>query len=190
MRVPGIAGEVMKGLGVNVIGVPVSQLKSALSSGKLDAVEFVGPAIDLNLGFADVAKFDYVGWHSPSSEMQFLVNPEAYQKLSKQNKQILKQSMRLAAYDSFIKIVNENGIKMNTLLTEHPNITLRSFPSKVMKALSNQTTEIIDKLIEKSPDGLTKEIAASMKAHKNKSRVWTRFSDQAYLNTVGSISTN
>lgn len=190
MRVPGIAGEVMKGLGVNVINVPVSELRSALSSGKLDAVEFVGPAIDLNLGLAEVAKFYYVGWHSPSSEMQFLVNPAAYEKLSSKNKKILKHAMRLAAYDAFTKIVDENGIKMNILVTKHKNIILRSFPSKVMKALSQQTNKILNNLIKKSPDGLTKEIVASMKAHKNRSRLWTRFSDQAYLNVVGSFTTD
>ena len=79
----------------------------------------VGPAIDLNLGLVEVAKFYYVGWHSPSSEMQFLVNPDAFNQLSITHQQILKQSMRLAAYDSFVKIVNENGIKMNALLKQH-----------------------------------------------------------------------
>ncbi len=187
MRLPGLAGEVMKGVGVNIINPPVSKLKEALQSGELEAVEFVGPAIDLNLGLADVAKFYYVGWHSPSSEMQFIVNPTAFAKLSNKNKEILKQSMRLAAYDAFTKIVNENGIKMQELLTQYPHIVLRSFPSDVMRALAKQTNISIDKLIEKSDDKLTQEIVSSMREHRKRARVWTRFSDQAYLNNVGAI---
>jgi len=185
MRLPGLAGQVMAKLGVEIINPPVSELRSALESGKVDAVEFVGPAIDLRLGLAEVAKYYYVGWHSPSSEMQFLVNPKAYEKLSDKNQYILRQAMRLAAYDTFVKIVTENGVKMQELVTKYPNITLRSFPSDVMRALSKATSERIQELASESSDGLTKEIADSMEKHKELSRLWTRFSDQAYLNNVG-----
>ena len=185
MRLPGLAGQVMAKLGVEIINPPVSELRSALESGKVDAVEFVGPAIDLELGLAEVAKYYYVGWHSPSSEMQFLVNPQAYEKLSDKNQYILRQAMRLAAYDTFVKIVTENGVKLKELVTQYPNITVRSFPSDVMRALSQMTAKTIQELAEKSNDGLTKEIADSMEKHKEQSRLWTRFSDQAYLNNVG-----
>ncbi|MGH1540887.1 MAG: TRAP transporter substrate-binding protein [Arenicella sp.] len=185
MRLPGLAGEVMKGLGVEINNVPVSQLKEALSSGQLEAVEFVGPAIDLNLGLQDVAKFYYTGWHSPSSEMQFLVNPEAYADLPEDLQYILKQAMRLAAYDSFTKIVFQNGVKMQELRTQYPNIVLRSFPSDVMRALSAETNRLLQEMAKVSSDGLTQEIIDSMEKHKRRSRLWTRFSDQAYLNNVG-----
>ena len=185
MRLPGLAGQVMAKLGVEIINPPVSELRSALESGKVDAVEFVGPAIDLRLGLAEVAKYYYVGWHSPSSEMQFLVNPKAYESLSEKNQYILRQAMRLAAYDTFVKIVSENGVKLKELVTQYPNIVLRSFPSDVMRALSKKTTETIQELADNSNDGLTQEIIDSMEKHKELSRLWTRFSDQAYLNNVG-----
>ncbi len=187
MRLPGLAGEVMKGLGVDIINPPVSELKEALASGKLDAVEFVGPAIDLNLGLAEVSKFYYVGWHSPSSEMHFMVNPAAFKKLSKKNQQILTNAMRLAAYDAFTKIVNENGLKMQSLLKDYPNIVLRAFPQDVMRALNKENAKLINAMAEKSTDGLTKEIITSMKKHLDRARVWTRFSDQAYLNNAGAL---
>ena len=187
MRLPGLAGQVMAGLGVEIINPPVSELKDALATKKLDAVELVGPAIDLGKGFAEVSKFYYVGWHSPSSEMHFMVNPTAYKKLSKQNQSILKSAMRLAAYDTFTKIVAENGAKMQSLITDHPNLVLRAFPNKVLKALKEEHSRLTDELIKNSPDGLTKEIVDSMEAHRKKNRLWTRFSDQAYLNNVGAL---
>jgi len=187
MRLPGLAGEVMKGLGVEIINPPVAELKDSLESGELDAVEFVGPAIDLGLGLAEVSKYYYVGWHSPSSEMQFLVNPEAFQNLSEANQAILLNAMRLAAYDTFTKIVNENAIKMKSLLQDYPNIVLRSFPPKVLRALNNENTRILNELAENSSDGLTKEIIDSMNDHIINSRRWTRFSDQSYLNNVSTF---
>lgn len=185
MRLPGLAGEVMKRLGVDIVNVPTSELKNALANGTLEAVEYVGPALDLNLGFQDVSKFYYTGWHSPSSEMQFLINPEAFNKLPKDLQYVLKQSMRLAAYDTFVKVVYQNGIKMQELRTRYPNIVLRSFPSEVMRALSRATDDILQDLAKTSGDPLTQEIIDSMDQHKQRSRLWTRFSDQAYLNNVG-----
>jgi len=187
MRLPGLAGQVMAGLGVEIINPPVAELKDALATKKLDAVELVGPAIDLGLGFAEVSKFYYVGWHSPSSEMMFMVNPKAYKALSKKNQNIIKIAMRLAAYDTFTKIVTENINKMNTLVNDHPNLTLRAFPNDVLRALKKEHYRLTQELISKSPDGLTKEIVDSMDAHLQKSRQWTRFSDQAYLNNAGGL---
>jgi len=37
----------------------------------------------------------------------------------------------------------------------------------------------------KSEDGLTQQIIDSMAKHKEQSRLWTRFSDQAFLNNAG-----
>jgi len=182
IRLPGLAGEVMKGLGATIINPPVSELRSALETGKVDAVEFVGPAIDLKLGLAEVAKYYYVGWHSPSSEMMFMVNPRAYKLLSKKNRNILDHAMRLAAYDAFVKIVHENGVKMEELLRDYPNVVLRSLPRDVMSALKKENKRLISKLVIESQDGLTKEIVDSMEKYQERARVWTRFSDQAYLN--------
>lgn len=182
MRLPGLAGEVMKGLGTTIINPPVSELRSALETGKVDAVEFVGPAIDLKLGLAEVAKYYYVGWHSPSSEMMYMVNPKAYKRLSTKNRSILKNAMRLAAYDGFVKIVHENGIKMEELRRDYPNVILRSLPRDVMSALKKENKRLIDKLVLESQDGLTKEIVDSMEKYQQRARIWTRFSDQAYLN--------
>lgn len=187
MRLPGLAGQVMAGLGVEIINPPVSELKDALATKKLDAVELVGPAIDLGKGFAEVSQYYYVGWHSPSSEMMFMVNPDAFKRLSKKNQNIVKTAMRLAAYDTFTKIVSENTDKMKSLLNDHPSLILRAFPNDVLRALKKEHTRLTDELIAKSPDGLTKEIVDSMQAHLDKSRVWTRFSDQAYLNNAGGL---
>jgi len=119
--------------------------------------------------------------------MQFIINPDAYKKLSNKNQQILTHAMRLAAYDAFTKIVNENGLKMQELLKDYPNIVLRAFPTDVMRALSKQNTKLINELAEKSNDGLTKEIVTSMRTHLDRARIWTRFSDQAYLNNAGAL---
>lgn len=57
MRTPGFAGEVMSELGVAVTNLPPGELYTALERGTVDAVEWVGPALDFQMGFHQIAKY-------------------------------------------------------------------------------------------------------------------------------------
>ncbi len=61
MRIPGLGGEVMKRLGVNPILIPAGEIYTALERGTIDATEWVGPALDILMGFDRVAKYYYQG---------------------------------------------------------------------------------------------------------------------------------
>ena len=41
--------------------------------------------MDIKMGFHKIAPYYYTGWHEPASEMQFLINRRAYEKLSPEN---------------------------------------------------------------------------------------------------------
>jgi hypothetical protein len=45
------------------------------------ALEWVGPSLDLRMGFHKVAPYYYTGWHEPGSELQFLINLKKYNDL-------------------------------------------------------------------------------------------------------------
>ncbi len=55
--------RVMKRLGVNPILIPPGEIYTALERGTIDATEWVGPALDILMGFDRVAKYYYKGWH-------------------------------------------------------------------------------------------------------------------------------
>ena len=57
MRTPGFAGEVMSEVGVAVTNIPPGELYSALERGTIDALEWVGPALDFQMGFHQIAKY-------------------------------------------------------------------------------------------------------------------------------------
>ena len=81
MRIPGLAGEVFAKLGVNVTNIAPGELYTSLDRGTIDALEWVGPGMDIKMGFHKIAPFYYTGWHEPASELQFLVNKAAFDKL-------------------------------------------------------------------------------------------------------------
>jgi TRAP-type mannitol/chloroaromatic compound transport system substrate-binding protein len=90
MRIPGLAGEVFAKLGVNVTNIAPGELYTALDRGTIDALEWVGPGMDIKMGFHKIAPFYYAGWQEPASELQFLVNKAAFDKLPPAYQVVLK----------------------------------------------------------------------------------------------------
>lgn len=183
MRLPGMAGEIMRDLGATTVNMPPSELYSALRDGKIDAVEWVGPSMDVDLRFHEIAPYYYTGWHEPGSELQFLVNKQAYNALPKDLQFVLKTSMRLAAYDAYTLLTHTNAIKLRELRTKYPNIKIQAFPRDVMSALKRSAARKFVKLRDQGP--LTAEIIDSILSYQQQVRLWTRIGDQAYLNNTG-----
>ena len=181
MRMTGLGGEVMRNVGVNVVDTSVDQLYPKLNSGELDAVGFIGPAVDFKLGFYKIAPYYYTGWNAPSSEMQFLVNQQKFDQLPDDLQKVIVAAMRLAAYDLYTKTLHENSEKLALIKKDFPNIKFRSFPSDVIRTLHRESTRLVQDIVDQG-DGLTKEIVSSMEQYSRNMRSWTRIADQAYLN--------
>jgi TRAP-type mannitol/chloroaromatic compound transport system substrate-binding protein len=179
MRIPGFAGEVMADLGLSVTNIPSGELYTSLERGTIDALEWVGPGMDMRMGFYKVAPYYYTGWHEPATELQFLVNTKKFNRLSDKNKEILRVAMRTAAYDMYIENYHMSAEAWAKIKTDYPNIKVKTFPKPVMDAMRASNDKL---LIEKSKgQPLLTEILASQKAYMNKAREWTKMSDYLYL---------
>ncbi len=184
MSIPGLAGDAIIKLGVQSVNLPAGELYSSLESGKIDAVEWVGPSQDLAMGFHKVAPYYYTGWHEPATELQFMVNRKAFYSLPADLQAVLTVSMRLAAYDMYFQSYHVSATNLKNMRAEYPDIKIRSFPSSVIRELRKQTDWQLAELAEFGAP-LTREILESIKNYKDGARVWTRISDQAYLNNAG-----
>ncbi len=174
----------MQSLGADVKSIPGGELYKALDSGVIDAAEWVGPSMDLEMGFHKIAPYYYTGWHQPGSELIFYVNQKALNELPEDLQSILKTAMQVSAFNAYALIQHKNAINLQQILTEYPDIKIRAFPSEVMRALSRETKKQVDEIAD-SGDLMTKKIVQSMRNYMDKIRVWTRISDQAYLNNSG-----
>ena len=184
MSIPGLAGDVMASLGVETVDVAPNRLLAELKAGNIDAVEWVGPSLDLDFKFHQVAPFYYTGWNEPATELQFLVNQKAFASLSPSLQEILKASMRLAGFETYFAINHANINNLNRMVADFPDIKIRAFPPSVIKAFQKATADRIYDLA-KDGDQLTGEIVRSLFSYKDKARLWTRISDQSYLNNTG-----
>lgn len=179
MRIPGFAGEVMAKLGAKPTNIPAGELYTALERRTIDALEWVGPSLDLRMGFHKIAPYYYTGWHEPATELQFLFNKKSWAKLPADLQEILRVAMRTAAYDMYIQSYHASAKNWATIAAEYPGIKVKTFPKSVIDALKKANQELLVEAAAKSPTA--KEIQDSQKAYMKKARVWTNISDKAYL---------
>jgi TRAP-type mannitol/chloroaromatic compound transport system substrate-binding protein len=181
MRIPGLAGEVMAKLGVNVTNIPAGELYTALDRGTIDALEWVGPGMDIKMGFHKVAKYYYTGWHEPASEMQFLINKKAFDKLPKKYQTMLEVGMKAAAMDMYIENFAESVDAWEKMKKDYPDIKVMHFPKPVLEAMKKATDEVFQEYAAKNPK--FKEIWQDYSAYLKKARPWSMMSQYDYLQT-------
>lgn len=182
MRIPGFAGEVFSKVGVNPTNIAPGELYTALERGTIDATEWVGPALDLRLGFQQIADYYYTGWHEPATELQFLINEKSWNKLPKDLQEILRVAMRTAAYDMYIQSTHENAKAWATIQQDYPNVKVKTFPDDVIKAMYKANNELLAETAAGDP--LAKKIIDSQEKYMKDARAYTNISDRAYLNTM------
>ncbi|MCP3891754.1 MAG: ABC transporter substrate-binding protein [Desulfobulbaceae bacterium] len=181
MRIPGLAGEVFAKLGVNVTNIPPGELYTALDRGTIDALEWVGPGMDIKMGFHKVAPFYYAGWHEPASDMQFLINKREFDKLPVEYQTALNTAMKAVSADMYSENFDASARAWAKMKEEFPNIKVKIFPQDVLKAMKAATDEVMEGYAAENAD--FKEVYDSQKAYMAKAREWTKMSTQYYLQT-------
>jgi len=179
MRVPGFAGEVLSKLGVVVTNIAPGELYTALDRGTIDALEWVGPSLDLSMGFQKIAPYYYTGWHEPATELQFMVNQEKFDALPEHLQEILKIAMQYAAYDMYARSYHESAVNWASIEKEYPEVQIRTFSPEIISAMKQANDQLLTESADYDP--LFKEILESQRAYMKMARKWTEISDHAYL---------
>ena len=179
MRIPGFAGEVLAKLGVVVTNIAPGELYTALDRGTIDALEWVGPSLDLNMGFQKIAPYYYTGWHEPATELQFMVNKEKFDALPPHLQSILTIAMQYAAYDMYARSYHESAVNWATIEHEYPDVKIRTFSPEIISAMKQANDELLAEAAASDP--VFQEILDAQKAYIHLARKWTVISDYAYL---------
>jgi len=91
MRFFGLGAKVMQKLGVSTQMLSAADIFPALERGVIDATEFSMPAMDIKLGFHQVAKFNYFpGWHQQTSVTELMINKQVFDALPKSYKKVIE----------------------------------------------------------------------------------------------------
>ena len=144
MRFPGFGGEVFKRAGGVPVNIPGGELYTAMQTGTIDAVEWVGPYNDLAFGFQQVAKYYYYpGWHEPGSMLEFTINIEAWDSLPSHLQSIVSTATKAVNQDLLNEYNASNNRALQDLIKNH-NVQLRELPKDVINEFRSISEEILE----------------------------------------------
>ena len=173
----GIFGEAMAKLGVVAQSLPAGDIYQALEKGTLDAAEFVGPYDDEKLGFNKVAPYYYYpGWWEGGADLEFFINNKAFEKLSPENKAIVRAAAAVAAADMTSKYGAQNPVSLKRLVASGTKLT--AFPKAVIDAGFKTSMQVYAEHVAKSPE--FKKIYEDMRAFQRDQILWNRASEFPY----------
>ena len=179
IRIPGAGGQVMTKLGASVINVPGGQIYEQLTSGAIDATEWVGPWNDEFLKFYEAAKFYYYpGMHEPGSMLSLGVNKTWFEKLSKTDQLILETCSTAENEIMFAEFQRNNGAALERMIKNH-GVKLMQFNDRVYDAFGKAAEEV-HKENAASSDIAKRTVESFFKARKEVGG-WNKISTQAYL---------
>ncbi len=178
MRVPGLGGEVFSKMGVNPILLPAGEIYTSLERGVIDATEWVGPALDLKMGFYRVAQYYYSGWHEPGSVLELTFNKAFWDKLPNEHKSILEVSSSEMNANMTYNFHAQNTMAMEKI--EELGIKIESYPKDVISAAKIALEKVVQEQSMKSGD--FKRVYENASAYLKKSIAWSDVSLKDYLN--------
>lgn len=178
MRMPGLGGEALRQLGVNVVALPGGEIFQALQSGAIDATEWVGPWNDLAFGFYRIAKnYYYPGFHEPGSLLSVGVNKSVFDALPASDKAIVENACLAENDFMFAEFIAKNGQALESLVNQH-GVVLKEFPQSVFDAFAEASETVVSAVGEH--DDIGKRVLDSYTRARKDYANWTRVSDQAY----------
>ena len=119
IRMMPLGGEILSNNGVAVVFLPGGEIVPSIERNVIDAGEYSSTAMDVTLGFHDVAKYYHKpGWHQPTLMLEFVINGNSWAALSPDLQSIVENACRAHAIDTMMysavrDVAAEEQIKAN-----------------------------------------------------------------------------
>lgn len=178
MRIPGLGGEVFSKLGVNPILLPAGEIYTSLERGVIDATEWVGPALDIKMGFYKVAPYYYSGWHEPGSILELTFNKQSWGKLSTEHQTMIEMASNEMNSNMTYEFHAQNIHALSKL--QELGVSILNYPSDVMEAGKVALKDVLEELSSKNKD--FDIVNQSIQKHLKLSKAWNDVSLKNYLN--------
>ncbi|WP_264753970.1 TRAP transporter substrate-binding protein DctP [Marinobacter sp. es.042] len=130
IRVPGgMVAEVFQQFGVSTVSLPGSDIFPALEKGTIDAADFVGPAVNYELGFSQVTDYIIFGppgvmsIYQPVDLMDLTVSLRAWNSLSPELQQLVEDEVRIYSQKHYLAIQARNIEAMDKFKADGDTVT-------------------------------------------------------------------
>lgn len=133
IRLPGgMVAEVFQQFGVSPIALPGSDIFPALEKGTIDAADYVGPAVNWDLGFSQVTRYILMGppgvmsVYQPVDLMDLTVNLGAWKRLSPRMQRFVEEEVRNYSLYHYAGIQKANVTAMKKFIEAGSTVTRMS----------------------------------------------------------------
>jgi len=103
IRMMPLGGEILAKNGVPVVFLPGGEIVPSIERGVIDGGEYSSAAMDMSLGFHDVAKYYHKpGWHQPSLMIELVINGDAWNALTPDLQAIVEHACKVNNWDTLM----------------------------------------------------------------------------------------
>ena len=170
MRFFGLGAQVMAKLGVSTQLLAAADIYPALERGVIDATEFSMPKMDINLGFHQIAKFNYFpGWHQQVSCGHLLIHKNAWDALPDQYKAMIEVAGRAQMAYTYAETEAMQFDAMAEMRDKH-KVQIKRWSDKDLAAFEKAWLEVLQEELAKDP--LFKKIADHYLDFRKRYAVW------------------
>ena len=175
MRFFGLGAKVMEKLGVSTQLLAGGDIYPALELGTIDATEFSMPAIDLDLGFNEIAQHYYFpGWHQPTSMGELIINLDNWNSLTDTQREIINAACKESQLRGFAQGEAIQFGAMKQL--QAAGVEFHRWSPEILGALENAWNEVVEE--EAAGDEDFARVWASLKSFREDYKLW---GDHGYL---------
>lgn len=178
-RMAGLGAEVYRRLGATVILLPAAEIVTSLQSGAIDACEWVGPWLDMEIGLHRVARhYYYPGWHEPGAALTLGIGLRVWQSLSRGEQHLIETAAAAEFGRSLAEFSANNTFALQRMRSEGA-VNLAHFDQELLDEFRVMSREVVAEI--GSADDLSAEILDSHLAFQKIAREWTVVSEGAYV---------
>ncbi|MDR7125395.1 TRAP transporter substrate-binding protein [Pseudotabrizicola sp. 4114] len=175
-RMPGLGGLALGKMGASVQNIPGSEVYQALSSGAIDATEWIGPWADEKLGLQEITKIYYpAGFHEPGAGLSLATNRDVFESLTPVQQKIIEIVSGEGHQWNLAQFLTQNGAALSRL--QAAGVRTMEFPDTVWDAFGAASQAVHD---ENMGDEIYKKVYDSAMASMKSSSSWLKISDGTY----------
>jgi TRAP-type mannitol/chloroaromatic compound transport system substrate-binding protein len=180
-RMPGQGGEVLRRLGATVVTLPGGDIVQALKSGAIDASEWVGPWMDMDLGLHQVAShYYYPGFHEPGTGLTVGFNRGVWERIAPSDRRLIEDAAA-AEYARGVAEFSANNAWCLRKLRDEGKVTIAPFDDAVIRAFLANSRDVVAQA--GTGDDLSRKIHASYRDFRKAIMDWSDIAERAYLNS-------
>jgi TRAP-type mannitol/chloroaromatic compound transport system substrate-binding protein len=179
MRIPGLGGQVMAKLGVNVQQLPGGEIFQALDAGTIDAAEWVGPYDDTKLGFQNAAQFYYYpGWWEPGPSLEIQIGLDKWNSLPKEYQEIVKSAAFEANMTMLARYDAKNRVALKELIAGG-KAKPTPYSQEILAAAEAEAFKIFDEFAAQDPD--FKALFDPWKEFRTDVYAWNKINEKSFV---------